>query len=292
MELEITPLTPAIGAEVAGVDLAATTGGSEDHETIRRSIGEALLAHHVLVFHGQQLDRGGQKRFGRLFGDLHVHPSKRGQGATGDPEIFTVKADEHTVRNNGGRWHMDVSCEAVPPRASILHLTEAPPAGGDTLFANMALAYETLSAPIRSLLAGLWAHHDGLQDLRWYGYRPDPSLDYPATTHPVVVEHPETGRPTLNVNEAFTSHIEGLGDRESDAVLAMLFAHIAQTPSLQCRVRWREGTVVFWDNRAVQHLAVWDYHPSVRRGERVTICGEAPPAPAFRTEAGAPPGSG
>jgi taurine dioxygenase len=226
--IDMTSITPSIGAELKGFPVSRAI----DDRALAATIKQALLDHHVLVFRDQELDREQHKAFGRLFGRLHVHPSRKGSEARGDPEIFTVKADENTVRNNGGRWHMDVSCEEVPPLGSLLHLKEAPPAGGDTLFANMHLAYETLSKPIRTMLRGCAARHDGLQDLRWYGYEPDPGFEYPATTHPVVVLHPETGRPLLNVNEAFTSHIHELSQRESDAVLAMLFAHISQTPTL------------------------------------------------------------
>ncbi|MGB5759393.1 MAG: TauD/TfdA family dioxygenase [Acidimicrobiales bacterium] len=277
MAMTIEPLTPAIGAEVLGISLASVP----DDPATAGAIGDALTRHQVLVFRDQKLDREQHKAFGRLFGELHVHPSKRSASAKGDPEIFTVKADENTTRNNGGRWHMDVSCDQVPPAGSILHLTETPPQGGDTMFANMHLAYQALSSPIKELLNRLDARHDGLQDLRWYGYEPDPSFAYPAATHPVVVAHPVTGLPTLNVNEAFTSRIEGLSVVESDAILRLLFDHIAKDPTFHCRVRWRAGTVVFWDNRAVQHFAIWDYHPHVRRGERVSICGTAPPKPAF-----------
>lgn len=277
MSLRVTPITPAIGAEVSGASVASIA----DHPDLAREVAVALEDHQVLVFRDQTLDREQHKAFGRLFGRLHVHPSKRAPGAKGDPEIFTVKADESTTKNNGGRWHMDVSCDEVPPRGSILHLKQAPAHGGDTLFANMNLAYEALSEPIRQLLNGLRAYHDGLQDLRWYGYEPDPGSSYPATSHPVVVAHPDSGRPILNVNEAFTSHIEGVSGQESEALLAFLFAHISRTPSFQCRVRWEPDTLVFWDNRAVQHFAVWDYFPHVRRGERVSICGVEPPAAAF-----------
>ncbi|MGH1488667.1 MAG: TauD/TfdA dioxygenase family protein [Acidimicrobiales bacterium] len=273
----VTPITPSIGAEVGDVSLADIPGDTALSETIRA----ALLKHQVLVFRQQQIDREQHKAFGRLFGELHVHPSKRSPTAKGDPEIFTVKADETTTRNNGGRWHMDVSCDEIPPRGSILLLTDAPADGGDTVFANMNLAFETLSAPVKAFLSELTAYHDGLQDLRWYGYQPEPGSTYPATSHPVVVAHPDTGQPILNVNEAFTSHIEGLAAAESDAILAMLFAHISSNPLLHCRVRWEPGTVVFWDNRAVQHFAVWDYFPNLRRGERVSICGVEAPQPAF-----------
>ncbi len=275
--LIVMPITPSIGAEIEGVSLADAPNDPEVVEAIRA----ALNTHQVLVFRDQKMDREQHKAFGRLFGELHVHPSKRGPNAKGDPEVFTVKSDENTTRNNGGRWHMDVSCDDVPPRGSILRLTEGPARGGDTLFANMNLAYELLSEPIKAMLAGLTARHDGLQDLRWYGYQPEPGTDYPATDHPVVVAHPDTGEPILNVNEAFTSHIQGLSHHESDALLGMLFAHISTNPLLHCRVRWQPDTVVFWDNRAVQHYAVWDYFPALRRGERVTICGTKRPKPAF-----------
>lgn len=269
--MELTPITPALGAEVVDVDLADL-----DKNTVSE-IKQAFLDYHVLVFRDQNLTRDQHKDFGRHFGALHVHPSKRHLDTKGDPEIFTVKTDEHTTRNNGGRWHVDVSCEQTPPLGSMLLLTDTPPHGGDTLFANMHLAFETLSSPIRDLLVGLTAYHDGLQDLRWYGYQPKPGRAYPATTHPVVVDHPESGRPLLFVNEAFTSNINGLNGQESEALLGLLFAHIANNPSIQCRVKWQPGTLTMWDNRCTQHHAVWDYAPHPRRGERVTVCAAAPP---------------
>ncbi len=271
--INLVPLTPAIGAEVKNVDLSAVGENSPQLDVLR----QALLDHHVLVFRDQEVDREQHKAFGRLFGELHVHPSKRGPDAKGDPEIFSVRADENSTRNNGGRWHSDVSCDEMPPMGSILHLKTAPPAGGDTMFANMHLAFETLSEPVQRMLLGLTAHHDGLQDLRWYGYEPKPGFTYPATSHPVVVTHPETRRPLLFVNPAFTSRIEGLSDHESSSLLSMLFDHVAQNPTLQCRVRWEPGTLVFWDNRCTQHYAVWDYFPHRRHGERVTIAGTERP---------------
>lgn len=269
----IIPLTPTIGAEVHGVDtgtVSRTTGLADQ-------LTKALIDHHVLVFRNQNIDREQHKAFGRIFGELHVHPSKRGPDAKGDPEIFTVKSDANTAKNNGGRWHADVTCDDIPPAASVLYLKEAPDNGGDTLFTNMHTAFESLSSPMQEMLRGLTAFHDGLQDLRWYGYEPKPGFEYPTTTHPVVVPHPDTGRPTLFVNEAFTSHIVELSTRESDALLAMLFAHIAQSPLHQVRVKWEPGTMVMWDNRATQHYAVFDYFPQVRRGERVTVAGRARP---------------
>lgn len=271
--MQTTPLTPHLGVQVDGVDLATLSAPGPDADAFVRLLWE----HGVVVVRDQELDRETHKELGRRFGPLHVHPSKRHPDARGDKEIFTVKAGESTRRVNGGRWHSDVSCDENPPAASLLRLIDAPPVGGDTVFADMHRAFTTLSAPIRELLVGLEAFHDGRRDLRWYGIELQPGQTYPSYTHPVVVAHPVTGRPTLHVNEAFTEHIVGLESLESEAVLSMLYDHIARRPELHCRVRWEPGTVVIWDNRAVQHHAVADYLPANRRGERVTIEGQGRP---------------
>lgn len=271
--LRIRPITPTIGAEVGGVDLAVDL----DDPEIVALIKHAFLEHHVLVFRDQQLTTEQHKNFGRLFGDLHIHPSQRGKNYEGDREIFRVHADETTVLNNGGLWHSDVSCDEIPPLGSMLLLTAAPTHGGDTLFANMHEAYASLSDPMKALLRELTAVHDQRRDLSNYGYEPRPGVDYPRQSHPVVVAHPDTNQPLLFVNSAFTTHIEGLSAAESDALLALLNDHVANNPRLQCRVRWEPGTLTFWDNRCVQHFAVWDYRPQVRTGNRVTIAGASRP---------------
>lgn len=272
--LDIRPITPDLGAEVSAIDLATAP---EDGAVVGE-LKQAFLDHHVLVFRDQDIDREQHKALGRVFGELHIHPSRRGAKFTGDREIFPVAADESTTLNNGGLWHSDVSCDPIPPLGSILRLIEAPTRGGDTLFANMHLAYETLSGPIRSLIDELDAVHDQRQDLRNYGYEPRSDVDYPTSVHPMVVAHPETGRKLLFANPAFTTHVADLSTRESTAILQLLHEHVASTPSVQCRVRWEPGTVVFWDNRCLQHFAVWDYRPQPRRGERVTIAGTARPS--------------
>lgn len=276
-ELDVVELSPAIGAEVRGLDLAV----DELDDAVLDAIGDAFRRHHVLVFRNQDLSRDQHKNLGRAFGALHIHPSQRSPRFTGDPEIFVVEAGPDSVLNNGGLWHADVTCEPVPPLGSMLLLTDAPPSGGDTLFANMHLAYASLSEPIRRMIDPLTAVHDQRLDLRRYGYEPKAGVDYPVTSHPVVVAHPETGRPLLFVNRAFTTSIEGLSEHESAAILDLLCRHIAERPQHQCRVQWEPGTLVFWDNRCTQHFAVWDYHPNHRRGERVTIEAAEAPAPAF-----------
>ena len=269
---EVAPLTPHIGAEVAGVDLA----GALSNECAQ-DIHDAWMDWKVLVFRDQRLTRDQHKRFGRRFGKLHVHPMQHKYG--GDPEILTVKTTGDSPYTAGDGWHTDVTCDEVPPLGSMLYVTETPACGGgDTLFADMALAYRLLSPPIREFLGGLTAVHDGaIPYVGSYKSKPPPG-GYPRNEHPVVVRHPETGQRILYVNQGFTSHIRGLSRRESRAVLDMLYRHIDATPRLWCRVSWRPNTLAFWDNRCTQHHAVWDYFPHSRYGERVSIVGDARPA--------------
>ena len=263
------PLTPKLGSEIVGIDLARLSDA--DTQCIR----ELLLERMVLVFRDQNLTPEEHKDFGRRFGPLHSHPSKRLLGAGGDPEIFQVKATPTSKHANGEAWHNDLSCEAEPPLGSALYMRELPDVGGDTLFANMYEAYDSLSGPIRELLISLRAFHDGRKDLANYDIELKPGQDYPCATHPVLPRHPETGRRMLFVNPSFTVRIEGLSARESDALLDFLYALVPNQPRIQCRVRWAPGTVVFWDNRCLQHHAIWDYYPETRIGDRVTIQGSA-----------------
>ena len=269
---EVAPLTPHIGAEVAGVDLAGALSNERAQD-----IHDAWMDWKVLVFRDQRLTRDQHKRFGRRFGKLHVHPMQHKYG--GDPEILTVKTTGDSPYTAGDGWHTDVTCDEVPPLGSMLYVTETPACGGgDTLFADMALAYRLLSPPIREFLGGLTAVHDGaIPYVGSYKSTPPPG-GYPRNEHPVVVRHPETGQRILYVNQGFTSHIHGLSRRESRAVLDMLYRHIDATPRLWCRVSWRPNTLAFWDNRCTQHHAVWDYYPHSRYGERVSIVGDARPA--------------
>jgi taurine dioxygenase len=183
----------------------------------------------------------------------------------------------------GEAWHTDLSCEPIPPKASALYITQTPPSGGgDTLFANMQEAYATLSPPLQKMLLELTAYHNGAKDLRAYGYELKADQTYPAASHPVVIRHPETGQPVLFVNEPFTEKINELTALESDSLLTLLYRHVETHTRFHCRIRWRDNTVVLWDNRAVHHHAVWDYYPETRSGERVTVRCEAAPVAAQR----------
>ncbi len=272
--IKIDPITPKLGAEVEGVDLADMS------DAVFAEVRQAFQQHLVLVFRDQHLNRDQHKAFGRLFGELQTHPAKTHLGMPGDPEIFNIKISAETKVANGEAWHSDLSCEPVPPMASALYITQVPPSGGgDTLFANMHEAYKTLSEPLQKLLLGLSAYHSGYKDLAGYGIVTKPGQSYPCAIHPVVIEHPDTGLPVLFINEPFTEKINELSAKESDALLDLLYRHIETNTRFHCRVRWQERTLVLWDNRAVHHHAVWDYFPESRSGERVTIkCAEAPVA--------------
>ncbi|HAP74657.1 MAG TPA: taurine dioxygenase [Acidimicrobiaceae bacterium] len=267
----VQPLTPHIGAEVDGLDLSQPLDPD-----VAASLRQAWADWSVLVFRDQHLDREAHKRFGRTFGTLHTHPMNYARG--GDPEILVVRTTAESAYTAGEGWHTDVSCEAIPPMASALYVTEVPECGGgDTLFADMYLAYELLSAPMQQLLEGLTAVHDGaLPYVNTYKSTP-PEGGYPRHEHPVVTVHPVTGRKVLYVNSGFTSHIRGLQPWESRALLDALFEMIATTPRLTCRVQWQPNTLTLWDNRCTQHHAVWDYYPYTRSGERVSMVGNEAP---------------
>ena len=269
---EVASLTPHIGAEVRDVDLAAPLSNEQAQD-----LHDAWLDWKLLVFRDQELTREHHKAFARRFGKLHVHPMQHQY--RGDPEILKVKTSGDSAYTAGDGWHTDVTCDEIPPLGSMLYVTETPACGGgDTLFADMCLAYELLSEPMRQFLAGLTAVHDGaLPYVGSYKSTP-PEGGYPRNEHPVVTRHPETGQPVLYVNRGFTSHIVGLSSAESRAVLEMLYRHIDSTPRLWCRVEWRPKTLTFWDNRCTQHHAVWDYYPHSRYGERVSIVGDVRPA--------------
>jgi len=268
--IEVRPVTPTIGAEIHGVKLSEPLGNQQFQE-----IHDALMQHQVVFFRDQDMTLDQHKDFGRRFGKLHVHP--QAPGPEGHPEILRIHADERSKQVAGHRWHSDVSCDPEPPMGSILHLHTVPPCGGDTLFASSSAAYEALSEPMKQFLGGLTARHDGTPN---YHRRSridgkDDSKQYPSADHPVIRTHPVTGKKGIFVNPVFTQHIVGIPEDESKAILEFLYDH-TKKERFVCRFSWGRNSVAFWDNRAVQHLAMWDYYPQVRSGNRVTICGDKP----------------
>jgi len=268
--LEVQALNPTIGAEVFGVDLAKLD------DARFAEIERAFADHQVLVFRDQQLSPEDELAFGRRFGELHVHPAA--PSLPNHPEVMIIHADERSKTVAGEGWHTDVSCDERPPMATILRLETVPPSGGDTLFASMYSAYESLSEPMRQLLGGLRALHasDHVYGGR-YGKTSAESRDgaFPSAIHPVIRTHPVTGRKALFVNPAFTTRILELTREESANLLSFLY-RVQQRPEHQCRVIWKPNTVTLWDNRCTHHCAIWDYFPHVRHGYRVSIVGERP----------------
>ncbi len=266
---DVRRVTPTCGAEVQGIDLSLRFDDAQI-----RAVHEALAEHGVLFFRDQQLAPEQQKAFGRRFGELHLHPAWP-RLLPGHPEVMEIYTDENSKRIAGEDWHSDVSCDPEPPLGTILYMVEVPPVGGDTLFASMYAAYEALSEPMKRMLEGMTALHDGESTYRGRYEGAAERESYPSAEHPVFRTHPVSGRKALFVNRIFTRRILQLPKHESDAILEMLFRH-CETPEFQCRFRWQPGSVAFWDNRCVQHHALWDYFPHRRRGHRVTIKGDKP----------------
>lgn len=268
--VEVRKLTPGIGAEITGVDLGKPLG-NHAFEVIH----DALMDNLVVFFRDQELTHEQHKAFGRRFGELHIHPASIAT-VPAHPEVLVIKADEKSKFVAGEEWHSDVSCDPEPPMGSILYLKEVPPdGGGDTLFANMYRAFETLSPSIQRLCEELTAIHDGAQVYGGrFGQTPKEG-GFPRNEHPVVRTHPVTGRKALFVNRNFTTRIVQLSKRESDALLNLLWEH-SETPEFQCRFAWRPNSIAFWDNRAALHHAMWDYFPHRRLGYRVTVKGDRP----------------
>jgi taurine dioxygenase len=267
--LTVQPLAPTIGAEVSGVDLR----GPFDDELVAE-LRRAILEWKVLFFRDQHLTGDEHRAFALLWGELEVHPFLR-QGEVPEVVRFEKGADEPGLENN---WHSDVTWREVPSFGSVLRAVDVPDVGGDTLWADMAAAYDGLPAEVKARVDGLHAVHDfthtfgaAMTEEQLHGAQ----AAYPPATHPVVRTIPETGRKVLYVNAVFTSHIVGLPPEESASLLALL-SRQASVPEYQCRFRWSAGSVAWWDNRTTQHYANSDYYPARRVMERATIIGDRP----------------
>jgi len=269
VSIQVDKLTPHAGAEIRGVDLSQPL----DERTFKE-IHDALIDCGVIFFRDQHLTPDQQKAFGRLFGELHMHPAAPRELAD-HPEILVIHADEKSKHVAGENWHSDVSCDLEPPMGSILYMHELPPVGGDTLFASMYAAYEALSEPMKRFLEPLTAMHEGEHVYRGRYGVDDTGKTFPKAEHPVVRTHPVSGRKALYVNGGFTTRIVQLKRPESDALLQFLYRHV-ETPEFHCRFRWQVNSIAFWDNRCMQHHAMWDYYPQRRHGHRVTIRGDKP----------------
>ena len=260
--ITVTPLGFAAGAQVTGVDLRAPLS-----ELQQRQINKAWLEHIVLVFPGQELTPAQQIAFTGSFGTLDQHESQA--PTTLHPEhreilVLSnkiVNGKKSGTYNSGRNWHTDLSYTPRPAKGAVIHCKEKPPVGGDTMWANLWLALETLSPTIRKLIDDLEAVHDvtlvrGIE-LRAPEVVAEMKKRNPPVIHPVVRTHPETGRKSLLVNQRIRRFV-GMSDEESQSLLAMLNAH-ATSPEFVYRHRWSLGDVVMWDNRCSCHVALGDF---------------------------------
>jgi len=268
--IQVEALSPTVGAEITGFRMDGEVSPEQVAE-LRR----ALLEWKVIFFRDQDVDINEHLAFGRLFGELEIHPFA--PSMEDHPEVLVIHHDE---KSKGGenQWHSDVTWRQEPSLGSILRARVVPQVGGDTLFCDMNAAYRGLDDATREQIDGLHAIHSFH---RVFGRRVSPEkraevdAKYPPARHPVVRTHPESGLKSLYVNKAFVTHIDGMDNPEGKQLLERLY-HQAAVPEYQVRFRWRENSVAFWDNRTVQHYAAFDYHPQVRRVERVTIVGDRP----------------
>ena len=269
----IKPFAPNLGAVITNVDLSNDINDAE-----LKGIRDAFHKFQVLFFQNQsEISPENHIKLGRCFGDLHIHPAA--PKMKNYPQIFEINTDKNSKIANGAEdFHSDVSCDMEPPLGTMLQLHVLPECGGDTMFANMYMAFEALSNPMQKFLSDLKASHESEHFYRGR-YKAESNgeskTEYPSAIHPVIRTHPETGKKAIFVNKFFTTRILGLEPQESKFILDFLFSHIEKT-EFQIRYRWNKNDMAFWDNRCTLHKAIWDYFPNERKGRRVTIKGDKP----------------
>ncbi|WP_311294970.1 TauD/TfdA family dioxygenase [Xanthomonas sp. WCS2018Noco2-18] len=280
--VRIVPFDAPLGAEVIGLDLSQPL----DAATFAR-IHQAHLDHHVLVFRDQRITPAQQVDFSRRFGPLQIHVLRNFQ-LRGHPEVLVVSNIKENgepigLGDAGHYWHSDLSYKETPSLGSLLHAQELPSDGGDTLFANQHLAWQTLPEPLKRRVQDLRAEHSYLAKYEALRARnpwrpaltPEQIAEVKPVQHPIVRTHPETGQKALFVSEHFTTRVVSLPDDESAALLQTLFEHSTRD-ALVYRHRWQAHDMVFWDNRSVMHLAAGTPDHLRRRLNRTTIEGDAP----------------
>jgi len=281
MSVKIRPLSHAIGAELSGADLSKPVD-----EATRAQIHKAWLDHLVIVLRGQDLTPQRQIAFGRMFGDLDDHKAAPFYRHPEHEEIFLITnkkvgGNESQTKDTGRVWHSDHSFTTRPTTASMLYCREIPPVGGTTMFANMYLAYETLSPGLRAVLDKLEAVHSiehYTSHNPYFRTRDQAQIAKmhelsPPVAQPVVRTHPETGRKALYVSEGYTSRFVGMSQEESSGLLKYLFEHSVK-PEFTYRHAWNVSDMLIWDNRCAMHLALADYsHEYTRHMHRLTVLG-------------------
>lgn len=268
--IEVIPRGTTLGAEIRGVDL-----GVDLADPVIAEIRQTLLDYKVVYFRDQPITSKEHVAFARRFGELEIHPFITGNEE--HPELVRFEKGVDTGGFENG-WHHDVTWREVPSMGAILHAIQVPPTGGDTLFSDMCGAYDGLDDALKERVDGLHAIHDYMATFALQvpeGEEHEYRKKYPLARHPVIRTHPETGRKLIFVNGYFTSHIDGMDDPEGVELIKELIKH-ASTVEYQFRLQWEPDTVVFWDNRSVQHYASSDYFPDIRIMERASIIGDRP----------------
>jgi alpha-ketoglutarate-dependent taurine dioxygenase len=277
--IEVRPLAGALGAEIGGVDLKREQGNQTWSE-----IHRAFLEHVVIVFRDQDLSLDDMMAVGRRFGEPSDYPFVK--GIDGYPQIFEIIKEAHETKNFGGAWHSDSTYLKQPPLGTMLYAKETPPYGGDTLFANQYLAYETLSEGMRAMLDDLIGVNNAslksgggrvnrqgdITSMKTQGLAEAEAIE---ALHPIVRTHPETGRKALYLNRSHTIRFQDMTEAESQPLIEFLTSH-AVRPEFTCRIGWAPGTLTIWDNRCAQHFAINDYTGQRRVMRRLTVGPETP----------------
>ena len=274
--IEVSPLSPALGGIISGVDIAAGVSDEQFAE-----IRQAFIDYSVIFFRDQQITPDQHIEFARRWGEINVN--RFFQAVDSHPIIAEVRKEADQKANIGAEWHTDHSYDVVPAMGSILYAREVPTVGGDTLFASMYAAYDALSDGLKQMLSSMNAEHSsrhvfgevayGDRDLDDLGSRlGNTDAATQDSIHPVIIRHPLSGRPALYVNGDFTVKFENWTQEESQPLLDYLYAHARQN-EFTCRFHWQQGSMAIWDNRATHHCALNDYHGERRLMHRITIEG-------------------
>ena len=278
--LKVERVAPALGAEISNISIARAV----EDDDLFAEIRALLLKYRVLFFRDQDISHAIHVAFARRFGSLETHPVVPSHPH--HPDLLVLKRNtKHSYENT---WHCDATWRAKPPFGSVLRCIVCPEVGGDTMWANMALAYERLPRHIKERIANLRAKHS-IEHSFGSGMSADNraklSAENPTVEHPVVRTHPETNEKVLFVNQGFTSHFVNFHNKkdvrygqdftiEANHLLNYLVRQ-AEIPEYQVRLRWKPNTIAIWDNRATQHYAIHDYYPlGVRKMMRATIVGD------------------
>ena len=274
--MQVKLLSGALGAEISGVSL------KDNSQKNFKIINNLLLEHKVIFFRNQNITPEEQLALASHFGPIERHAYVKGLDQY--PEIVRIIKKPNEKNQWGENWHSDVSYNVKPTKAVILKSIKIPPVGGDTMFANMELAWETLDEKIKDKIKDKKALHSSLgaeffvDD--YEGMEGNGNHDEYSNEHPIVRTHPETGKKILFVNWTYTKNIVGMNKKESDEILNEIFKHQARL-DLTCRFQWTENAVAIWDNRSVQHYAIADFFPGRGLGherimDRIAIQGDKP----------------